>query len=109
MVPPGCGLQQRILGQSIFNAVNNSFSFIQILCEELDKCNIKLVELDAAVQDFAEQNPTLGKQLVDKIGKLIELQQQASKQAEYRAGKVKQVYTLCCYHSFLHTFSKEIK
>ncbi|XP_075718991.1 nesprin-1 isoform X3 [Rhinoderma darwinii] len=62
----------------------------KILCEELDKCNIKLVELDAAVQDFAEQNHTLGKDLVDKIGKLIELQQQASKQAEHRAGKVTQ-------------------
>ncbi|PIO02913.1 hypothetical protein AB205_0113040, partial [Aquarana catesbeiana] len=38
----------------------------KILCEELDKCNIKLVELDAAVQDFSEQSPTLAKQLVDK-------------------------------------------
>ncbi|XP_063773938.1 nesprin-1 isoform X14 [Pseudophryne corroboree] len=62
----------------------------KILCEGLDKCNIRLVELDAAVQDFAEQSPTLAKQLADKIGKLTELQQQASKQAEHRAGKVKQ-------------------
>ncbi|XP_027759675.1 nesprin-1 isoform X4 [Empidonax traillii] len=62
----------------------------RILGEELDSCNIKLLELDASVQDFAEQNAPLAKQLATRIGKLTALHQQTIRQAEYRAAKLSQ-------------------
>ncbi|KAM6272871.1 nesprin-1 isoform 2-T2 [Spheniscus humboldti] len=62
----------------------------KILGEELDSCNIKLLELDASVQDFAEQNVPLAKQLANRIGKLTALHQQTIQQAEYRAAKLSQ-------------------
>uniref|UniRef100_A0A8C8SEV2 Uncharacterized protein n=1 Tax=Pelusios castaneus TaxID=367368 RepID=A0A8C8SEV2_9SAUR len=62
----------------------------KILGEKLDSCNVKLVELDASVQDFAEQNNQLAKQLTDRIGKLTGLHQQTIRQAEYRASKLNQ-------------------
>ncbi|NWI93355.1 SYNE1 protein, partial [Pitta sordida] len=62
----------------------------KILGEELDSCNIKLLELDASVQDFAEQNTPLAKQLANRIGKLTALHQQTIRQAEYRAAKLSQ-------------------
>ncbi|KAJ7400746.1 hypothetical protein BTVI_102513 [Pitangus sulphuratus] len=62
----------------------------KILGEELDSCNIKLLELDASVQDFAEQNAPLAKQLANRIGKLTALHQQTIRQAEYRAAKLSQ-------------------
>ncbi|KFQ93584.1 Nesprin-1, partial [Nipponia nippon] len=62
----------------------------KILGEELDSCNIKLLELDASVQDFAEQNVLLAKQLANRIGKLTALHQQTIQQAEYRAVKLSQ-------------------
>ncbi|XP_062428373.1 nesprin-1 isoform X2 [Rhea pennata] len=62
----------------------------KILGEELDSCNIKLLELDASVQDFAEQNVPLAKQLANRIGKLTVLHQQTMRQAEYRAAKLSQ-------------------
>uniref|UniRef100_A0A8B9MVJ5 Nesprin-1 n=1 Tax=Accipiter nisus TaxID=211598 RepID=A0A8B9MVJ5_9AVES len=62
----------------------------KILGEELDSCNIKLLELDASVQDFAEQNALLAKQLANRIGKLTALHQQTIRQAEYRAAKLSQ-------------------
>lgn len=63
-----------------------------MLGEELDSCNIKLLELDASVQDFAEQNVPLAKQLANRIGKLTALHQQTIQQAEYRAAKLSQVW-----------------
>ncbi|XP_009975913.1 PREDICTED: nesprin-1-like, partial [Tauraco erythrolophus] len=62
----------------------------KILGEELDSCNIKLLELDASVQEFAEQNVPLAKQLATRIGKLTALHQQTIRQAEYRAAKLSQ-------------------
>ncbi|KAM6459267.1 nesprin-1-like [Liasis olivaceus] len=62
----------------------------KILDEELDSCNIKLLELDAAVQSFAEQNPQLVKQLTGKINKLTAFHQQIVREAEYRASKLNQ-------------------
>ncbi|XP_061480140.1 nesprin-1 isoform X3 [Rhineura floridana] len=62
----------------------------KLLGEALDSCNIKLVELDAVVQDFAEQNPQLAKQLAGKISKLTALHQQTIRQAEYRSSKLNQ-------------------
>ncbi|XP_033368639.1 nesprin-1 isoform X3 [Parus major] len=62
----------------------------KILGDELDSCNIKLLELDASVQDFAEQNVPLAKQLANRIGKLSALHQQTIRQAEYRAAKLSQ-------------------
>uniref|UniRef100_A0A8C3KUP0 Nesprin-1 n=1 Tax=Calidris pygmaea TaxID=425635 RepID=A0A8C3KUP0_9CHAR len=62
----------------------------KILGEELDSCNIKLLELDASVQDFAEQNAPLAKQLANRIGKLTALHQQTIQQAEHRAAKLSQ-------------------
>uniref|UniRef100_A0A674GBE8 Spectrin repeat containing nuclear envelope protein 1 n=1 Tax=Taeniopygia guttata TaxID=59729 RepID=A0A674GBE8_TAEGU len=62
----------------------------KILGDELDSCNIKLLELDASVQDFAEQNVPLAKQLANRIGKLTALHQQTIRQAEYRAAKLSQ-------------------
>uniref|UniRef100_A0A8C6ZVY9 Uncharacterized protein n=1 Tax=Nothoprocta perdicaria TaxID=30464 RepID=A0A8C6ZVY9_NOTPE len=62
----------------------------KMLGEELDSCNVKLVELDALVQDFSEQNVPLAKQLSNRIGKLTALQQQTVRQAEYRAAKLGQ-------------------
>ncbi|KAM9666884.1 nesprin-1 isoform 11-T14 [Trichechus inunguis] len=62
----------------------------KVLGEELDDCNVKLMELDAAVQKFSEENGQLGKPLVKKIGKLTELHQQTIKQAENRLSKLSQ-------------------
>uniref|UniRef100_A0A2K5S2Z0 Spectrin repeat containing nuclear envelope protein 1 n=1 Tax=Cebus imitator TaxID=2715852 RepID=A0A2K5S2Z0_CEBIM len=62
----------------------------KVLGEELDDCNSKLMELDAAVQKFSEQNGQLGKPLVKKIGKLTELHQQTIRQAENRLSKLNQ-------------------
>ncbi|XP_010149958.1 PREDICTED: nesprin-1-like, partial [Eurypyga helias] len=62
----------------------------KILGEELDCCNIKLLELDASVQDFAEQHAPLAKQLANRIGKLTALHQQTIRQAEYRAANLSQ-------------------
>ncbi|XP_009945808.1 PREDICTED: nesprin-1-like, partial [Leptosomus discolor] len=62
----------------------------KMLGEELDNCNIKLLELDASVQDFAEQNVPLAKQLANRIGKLTAFHQQTVRQAEYRAAKLSQ-------------------
>ncbi|KAM8962671.1 nesprin-1-like [Lycaon pictus] len=62
----------------------------KVLGEELDSCNLKLMELDAAVQKFSEQNGQLGKPLAKKIGKLTELHQQTIRQAENRLSKLSQ-------------------
>lgn len=62
-----------------------------MLGEELDVCNLELMELDAAVQKFSEQNGQLGKPLAKKIGKLTELHQQTIRQAENRLSKLGQV------------------
>lgn len=62
-----------------------------MLGEELDGCNLKLMELDEAVQKFSKQNDQLGKPLAKKIGKLSELHQQTIKQAENRLSKLSQV------------------
>uniref|UniRef100_A0A2K5HVU4 Spectrin repeat containing nuclear envelope protein 1 n=1 Tax=Colobus angolensis palliatus TaxID=336983 RepID=A0A2K5HVU4_COLAP len=62
----------------------------KVLGEELDGCNSKLMELDAAVQKFSEQNGQLGKPLAKKIGKLTELHQQTIRQAENRLSKLNQ-------------------
>ncbi|XP_038626046.1 nesprin-1 isoform X2 [Tachyglossus aculeatus] len=62
----------------------------KILGEELDACNVKLIELDVAVRDFTEQNSQLAKKLSKKIGKLTELHQQTIRQAEYRRSKLNQ-------------------
>lgn len=62
-----------------------------MLGEELDACNLKLMELDGAVQKFSEQNGQLGKPLTKKVGKLTELHQQTSRQAETRFFKLSQV------------------
>lgn len=64
---------------------------VQMLGEELDGCNSKLMELDAAVQTFSEQHGQLGKPLAKKIGKLMELHQQTIRQAESRLSKLNQV------------------
>ncbi|XP_016071417.1 PREDICTED: nesprin-1 [Miniopterus natalensis] len=60
------------------------------LGEELDACNLKLVELDEAVQKFSEQNGQLGRPLTKKIGKLTELHLQTVRQAENRFSKLSQ-------------------
>lgn len=62
----------------------------KVLGEELDACNLKLMELDGAVQKFSEQNGQLGKPLTKKVGKLMELHQQTSRQAETRFFKLSQ-------------------
>ncbi|XP_049759928.1 nesprin-1 isoform X14 [Elephas maximus indicus] len=62
----------------------------KVLGEELDGYNVKLMELDAAVQKFSEENGQLGKPLVKKIGKLAELHQQTIRQAENRLSKLSQ-------------------
>lgn len=62
-----------------------------MLGEELDTCNLKLTELDEAVQKFSEQNDQLAKPLAKKIGKLTELHQQTIRQAENRLAKLSQV------------------
>lgn len=64
---------------------------VQLLGEELDGCNLKLMELDEAIQKFSEQNGQLGKPLAKKIGKLTELHQQTVRQAENRISKLSQV------------------
>ncbi|XP_039707258.1 nesprin-1 isoform X7 [Pteropus medius] len=62
----------------------------KVLGEELDACNLKLMELDEAVQKFSEQNDQLAKPLAKKIGKLTELHQQTIRQAENRLAKLSQ-------------------
>nr|XP_023420318.1 nesprin-1 isoform X2 [Cavia porcellus] len=62
----------------------------KVLGEELDGCNSRLMELDAAVQKFSEQHSHLSKPLAKKIGKLTELQQQTVRQAENRLSKLNQ-------------------
>ncbi|EPQ19233.1 Nesprin-1 [Myotis brandtii] len=62
----------------------------KVLGEELDACNLKLMELDGAIQKFSEQNGQLGKPLTKKVGKLTELHQQTSRQAETRFFKLSQ-------------------
>lgn len=64
---------------------------IQVLGKELDVCNLKLMDLDEAVQKFSEHNGQLGKPLAKKIGKLTELHQQAIRQANNRLSKLSQV------------------
>uniref|UniRef100_A0A8C5RJ37 Spectrin repeat containing nuclear envelope protein 1 n=1 Tax=Laticauda laticaudata TaxID=8630 RepID=A0A8C5RJ37_LATLA len=80
------------------------------LDEELDSCNIKLLELEAAVQSFAEQNPQLGKQLTGKINKLTEFHQQIIREAEYRASKLNQAVShLDEYNEMLESIIKWIE
>jgi nesprin-1 len=62
-----------------------------MLGEELDGCNSKLMELDAAIQTFSERHSQLGQPLAKKIGKLTELHQQTIRQAENRLSKLNQV------------------
>ncbi|XP_024905248.1 nesprin-1-like [Pteropus alecto] len=62
----------------------------KVLGEELDACNLKLMELDEAIQKFSEQNDQLAKPLAKKIGKLTELHQQTIRQAENRLAKLSQ-------------------
>ncbi|KAB0392836.1 hypothetical protein E2I00_007090, partial [Balaenoptera physalus] len=62
----------------------------KVLGKELDVCNLKLMDLDEAVQKFSEQNGQLGKPLAKKIGKLTELHQQAIRQADNRLSKLSQ-------------------
>ncbi|XP_059684163.1 nesprin-1-like [Gavia stellata] len=82
----------------------------KVLGEELDSCNIKLLELDASVQDFAEQNVLLAKQLANRIGKLTALHQQTIQQAEYRAAKLSQAAShLEEYNEMLEFISKWIE
>ena len=63
----------------------------KMLGEELDGCNSKLMELDAAIQTFSERHSQLGQPLAKKIGKLTELHQQTIRQAENRLSKLNQV------------------
>uniref|UniRef100_UPI00398E76DD nesprin-1 n=1 Tax=Pristiophorus japonicus TaxID=55135 RepID=UPI00398E76DD len=58
------------------------------LWDKLDSCNVKLVELDATMQDFTEQNPQQSKCLTDDMTKLSSLYQQVFRQTEYRASKL---------------------
>ncbi|GCB70645.1 hypothetical protein scyTo_0005735, partial [Scyliorhinus torazame] len=58
------------------------------LWDKLDSCNVKLVELDATMQDFTEQNPQQSKCLTDDMTKLSSLYQQVFKVTEYRASKL---------------------
>ncbi|XP_048456777.1 nesprin-1-like isoform X2 [Rhincodon typus] len=58
------------------------------LWDKLDSCNVKLVELDATIQDFIEQNPQQSKCLTDDMTKLSSLYQQVFKETEYRASKL---------------------
>uniref|UniRef100_A0A8C0CXZ9 Nesprin-1 n=1 Tax=Balaenoptera musculus TaxID=9771 RepID=A0A8C0CXZ9_BALMU len=62
----------------------------KVLGKELDVCNLKLIDLDEAVQKFSEQNGQLGKPLAKQIGKLTELHQQAIRQADNRLSKLSQ-------------------
>lgn len=52
---------------------------------------MKLVELDATVQDFMEQNPQQSKRLMDDMTKLSSLYQQVFRETEYRASKLNKV------------------
>ncbi|XP_060687754.1 nesprin-1-like isoform X2 [Hemiscyllium ocellatum] len=58
------------------------------LWDKVDSCNVKLVELDATIQDFTEQNPHQSKCLTDDMIKLSSLYQQVFKETEYRASKL---------------------
>uniref|UniRef100_A0A8C8UIR1 Uncharacterized protein n=1 Tax=Peromyscus maniculatus bairdii TaxID=230844 RepID=A0A8C8UIR1_PERMB len=82
----------------------------KILGEELDGCNSKLMELDAAVQTFSEQHGQLGKPLAKKIGKLMELHQQTIRQAENRLSKLNQASShLEEYNEMLESILKWIE
>ncbi|TRY57107.1 hypothetical protein DNTS_023982 [Danionella cerebrum] len=54
----------------------------ETLCVELEDCGRALAELDVAVQDIAEQNPLLAKQLGSSLSKLTELHTQTKKNFE---------------------------
>ncbi|XP_055981911.1 nesprin-1 isoform X7 [Sorex fumeus] len=73
------------------------------LGEELDGCNLKLMELDEAVQKFSEENGQLGKPLAKKIGKVTELHQQTIRQAENRLSKLGQAA------SYLEDYNEMLK
>ncbi|XP_038195664.1 nesprin-1 isoform X2 [Arvicola amphibius] len=78
--------------------------------EELDGCNSKLMELDAAVQTFSEQHGQLGKPLAKKIGKLMELHQQTIRQAESHLAKLNQASShLEEYSEMLESITKWIE
>uniref|UniRef100_A0A4W3HCF8 Nesprin-1 n=1 Tax=Callorhinchus milii TaxID=7868 RepID=A0A4W3HCF8_CALMI len=69
-------------------ALNVNILYLQKIKDDLDSSNVKLVELDAMVQDFTEQNPQQSKHLTDSVIKLSSLYQQVCRQTEYRAVKL---------------------
>lgn len=82
----------------------------KMLGEELDGCNSKLMELDAAIQTFSERHSQLGQPLAKKIGKLTELHQQTIRQAENRLSKLNQALShMEEYNEMLETVRKWIE
>uniref|UniRef100_A0A3B3SYU4 Uncharacterized protein n=1 Tax=Paramormyrops kingsleyae TaxID=1676925 RepID=A0A3B3SYU4_9TELE len=73
------------------------------LKEELESCGRSLSELDAAVQEFGEQNPTLSKQLKDAITKLKEIHHHTGRLADYRTARLKKAA------SHVHEFSEMLE
>ncbi|XP_029114386.1 nesprin-1 isoform X5 [Scleropages formosus] len=59
------------------------------LCEDLDICGQTLSDLDGAIQEFAERNPLLSRQLSDAIIKLNDLYHTTSRLAHSRAARLK--------------------
>lgn len=77
-----------------------------MLREELDGCNLKLMELEEAVQKFSEENNQLAKPLAKKLEKVMELHQQTIRQAENQISKLNQV---CCSRLFLSNSKTEMQ
>jgi len=65
--------------------------FVQRIWDELDQWHTRIAELEAEVQDLAEQQPERAQVLMDQLTEPLQLYQTTAKQAEQRTALISKV------------------
>lgn len=75
---------------------------VQRVWDELDQWHSRITELEAEVQELAEEQPERAHILMDELTKPLQLYQAVAKQAEQRTAFINRVstpsYTLSCHN-----------
>lgn len=70
---------------------------VQRLWDELDQWHSRITELEAEVQELAEEQPERAHILMDELTKPLQLYQAVAKQAEQRTAFINRVSTVTLY------------
>lgn len=66
-------------------------AFVQRIWDELDQWHTRITELEAEVQDLAEQQPERAHVLMDQLTEPLQLYQTTAKQAEHKTALISKV------------------